>query len=317
MIKVENLNKTFGSFQALKNVNINVKKGEIYGFLGHNGAGKSTTINILTGLSRPTSGNCYVNGYQLSKKLHPGDLHIGYLPEEPKFYPWMTGLEVLEYLGSIKNKSFSRQRIDEVVEWIGLTSAVKRKVGGYSRGMRQRLGIGTALLHDPELLLLDEPSSALDPEGRSDVLKLIIDLKERGKTVFFSTHILNDVERVCDSVAILNKGEVVLEKPLNDLLKENIMQVYDITVKQLCNPSIIKQLKQIPGVERVESKGNCFSVWVKDTEEISVKLFTFLASTKLNVQSFLIRTKNLEDIFLKEVSNSDFNDKKRSIRRDT
>jgi len=221
IIKVEDLNKTFGSFQALKNININVKKGEIYGFLGQNGAGKSTTINILTGLSRPTSGNCLVNGYNLSKKFDPGDLHIGYLPEEPKFYPWMTGFETLRYLGSTRNKDYNKKHIEEIVDWIGLTSEANRKVGCYSRGMRQRLGIGAALLHDPELLLLDEPSSALDPEGRSDVLKLILSLKERGKTVFFSTHILNDVERVCDSVAILNKGNIVLEKPLNDLLKES------------------------------------------------------------------------------------------------
>lgn len=302
MIKVENLNKTFGSFQALKNININVKKGEIYGFLGHNGAGKSTTINILTGLSKPTSGNCLVNGYELSKNLHPGDLHIGYLPEEPKFYPWMTGFEMLQYLGSIQNKVCSKQRINEIIDWIGLTSAAKRKVGGYSRGMKQRLGIGAALIHDPELLLLDEPSSALDPEGRSDVLKLILDLKERGKTVFFSTHILSDVERVCDTVAILNKGSIVQEKPLNDLLKENIMQVYDITVKESFDLLIIEQLKEIEGVEKVTSKDNTFSVWVKDTEETSVRLLAFLASAKLKVLSYSIRSKTLEDIFLKEVN---------------
>ncbi len=168
--------------------------------------------------------------------------------------------------------------------------------------MRQRLGIGAALLHDPELLLLDEPSSALDPEGRSDVLKLILSLKERGNTVFFSTHILNDVERVCDSVAILNKGNIVLEKPLNDLLKESNMQVYDITVKELFNPLILEQLKKIPGVERIEVIDNTFSVWVKDIDEAPVRLFAFLASTKLNILSFLIRTKSLEDVFLKEVN---------------
>lgn len=302
MIKVENLSKNFGSFRALKDININVKKGEIYGFLGQNGAGKSTTINILTGLSKPTTGNCLVNGYNLSESLHPGDLRIGYLPEEPKFYPWMTGFEMLQYLGTSHNKICSKQRIDEVVDLIGLTRAVKRKIGGYSRGMRQRLGIGVALLHDPELLLLDEPSSALDLEARSNVLKLILDLKGRGKTVFFSTHILSDVERICDRVAILHEGSIVVEKSLNDLFKENTIQVYDITVKELLKSKILEQAKRIPGVEKIEAINNAFSVWVQDTDETSLKLLAFLASTKLEIISFQMRTKNLEDIFLKEVN---------------
>ena len=222
MIKAKGIKKRFGNFEALKGIDLNVEKGEIYGFLGHNGAGKSTTMNILTGLSKLDAGTCMVNGWDIKKIVHPGDLHIGYLPEEPKFYPWMTGRETLSYLGSEWRGESVNKRVDEMLEWVGLEKAAKRRVGGYSRGMKQRLGMAQALFYDPELLLLDEPSSALDPEGRSDVLNLILDLKKRGKTVFLSTHILNDVERVCDRVGILSPGQMIVEKPLDILLNVNV-----------------------------------------------------------------------------------------------
>lgn len=302
MISVEKLNKKFGEFHALKDININVLKGEIYGFLGHNGAGKSTTINILTGLSKPSSGNCIVNGYNLSHNLHPGDLHIGYLPEEPRFYPWFTARETLEYASNTGYKHGNKKSVEEVLDWIGLTSAANRRVGGYSRGMKQRLGIGIALINNPELLLLDEPSSALDPQGRSDVLQLIMDLKERGKTVFFSTHILSDVERVCDRVAILKKGEIVVEKPLSILLKENVSPVFDITLSDSCPISIVERLGGIHGVVKVECNKNALSIWVDDIDVISNRVLESITSAGLPIRSFNVRSKNLEDIFLKEVN---------------
>lgn len=301
MISVEKLNKRFGKFHALKDININVVEGEIYGFLGHNGAGKSTTINILTGLSKLTSGRCVVNGYDLSEAFHPGSLNIGYLPEEPKFYPWFTATETLKYVSSARYKHVSKKSVEEVLDWIGLTSAANRRVGGYSRGMKQRLGIGIALINNPELLLLDEPSSALDPQGRSDVLKLIMDLKERGKTVFFSTHILSDVERVCDRVAILKKGEMVLEKHLSILLKENVVPVFDVKLNDACPLFIVERLGQIPGVVKVECKNNTLSVWVEDVDISSNRVLESITSAQLPVRSFNTRTKNLEDIFLEEV----------------
>lgn len=302
MITVEKLNKKFCSFTALEDINIHVEKGEVYGFLGQNGAGKSTTINILTGLSKPTSGRCIVNGCDLSQIQHYNNLSIGYLPEEPAFYPWLTGLETLNYIGNNENNTCSRNRIEEVLEWVKLSDAAKRKVGGYSRGMKQRLGIAVALIHDPDLLLLDEPSSALDPEGRSDVLNLILDLKERGKTVFLSSHILSDIERVCDRVSILNKGKIVLEKPLAELIKENVMPILDITLKNACDQLLIKELKQIEGVIKVESNNNIVSVWVKDTELMSSKILNFISTKDLVINAFSVRSKKLEDIFLEEVN---------------
>lgn len=302
MITVEKLNKKFGSFNALEDINIHVEKGEVYGFLGQNGAGKSTTINILTGLSKPTSGRCIVNGYDLSQIKQYDELKIGYLPEEPAFYPWLTGLETLEYIGNNNKKNCSKKRIEEVLEWVKLTDASKRRVGGYSRGMKQRLGIAVTLIHDPDLLLLDEPSSALDPEGRSDVINLILDLKERGKTVFLSSHILSDIERVCDRVSILNNGKIVLEKPLAILMKENMMPILDITLKSVCDQLFIKELEQIEGVIKVDSHNNMISVWVKDTELLSSKILNFITTKNIVINSFSVRSKKLEDIFLEEVN---------------
>ncbi|MBN2853109.1 MAG: ABC transporter ATP-binding protein [Clostridia bacterium] len=300
MILIENLNKSFGPFKALTNINLQVEKGEIYGFLGHNGAGKTTTINILTGLSRPDSGKCIVNGFDLSKNYHPGDLNIGYLPEEPSFYPWMTGFETLKYLYESIDKK-DKSRVEEVIEMVGLKEDCKRRVGGYSRGMKQRLGMGAALIGNPKLLLLDEPSSALDPSGRSDVLKLIMALKEQGKTIFLSTHILSDVERVCTRVSILKKGEVVLEKSMKQLMNDNVVPVYDIEKKGIFSEKEMQMIKVIDGIKKVTLENDLLSVWVDSLSGTNAKLMKFFSDNKIEIESFVRRTRKLEDIFLKEV----------------
>lgn len=301
MIKAQGLEKKFGNFVALNKIDLNVSKGEIYGFLGHNGAGKSTTMNILAGFSRIDGGNCMVNGWDIKKIQHPGDLHIGYLPEEPKFYTWMTGRETLNYLGTQWQGESVKKRVDEMLDWVGLAKAANRRVGGYSRGMKQRLGMAAALFYDPELLLLDEPSSALDPEGRSDVLNLILDLKGRGKTVFLSTHILSDVERVCDRVGILSHGKMIVEKPLETLLTENVKSVYDVVFDRNCE-GFIEKMKKIIGVKKVEGRNERISVSVDSPEESGKRLLSFFISNDLGVRSFMLRRGNLEDIFLEEVS---------------
>src|SRR5690554_2729770 len=193
MIRAKNLVKNYGNHKVLRGVNIEVNKGDIYGFIGHNGAGKSTTMNILTGLINHQGGECIVNG------------SVGYLPEDPKFYPYMNAWEYLEFIGTMGGcpKKDIKQTSGKLLDMVKLTSASKRAIGGYSRGMKQRFGIAVALFHNPEILLLDEPYSALDPQGRVDVADIIMRLKEGGKTVFFSTHILNDVERICNKIGIL------------------------------------------------------------------------------------------------------------------
>ncbi len=302
MITVRNLKKNFHSFEALKGIDLNVKDGEIYGFIGHNGAGKSTTMNILSGLSRPNGGTCVVNGRDVLKTAHPSDLDIGYLPEDPRFYPWLTARETLEYLGNNGKSTVTKDRVQEMLHWVGLIDASNRRVGGFSRGMKQRLGIASAMIHNPVLLILDEPSSALDPEGRSDVLRLMKDLKQMGKTVFFSTHILNDVERVCDTVGIIASGKMIEEKPLHDIQRDHILPVYDIEPTFPLNGEVIKKLRALHGVTDVRVKDDLVTVTARDADALSKQLMGFFAAGDIPVKTLTLHKHTLEDIFLKEVN---------------
>jgi ABC-2 type transport system ATP-binding protein len=216
-IEMAGLTKVYGETRALDGVDLVVPVGSIFGFLGPNGAGKTTTLRILTGLARPTGGSAAVFGQDVTGASNATRRVIGFLPDVPGFYPWMTAEEFLLFSGRLFgiDERTLRSRVESLLELSGL-SGMATRVGGYSRGMRQRLGVAQALINAPKLLMLDEPTSALDPMGRKDVLDMILAL--RGKTtVFFSTHILTDVERICDRVAILDRGRVVREAAIDEL----------------------------------------------------------------------------------------------------
>ena len=226
-VRCEGLTKRFGDVVALDGVDLEVPAGVIFGFLGPNGAGKTTTIRLLTGLDRATSGRATVLGHDVGPADPSHRKRTAYLDQHPQFYSWMSGRETLEFVGSLfglKGKALS-SRVDRVLEETGLSSAAKRRVGGYSGGMKQRLGIAQALINEPELLFLDEPASALDPVGRRDILDLIAAMRGRA-TVFMSTHILADVERVCDLVGIINKGQMVVESSLEELQERHARPVF-------------------------------------------------------------------------------------------
>ena len=297
MIAAMGLTKAFKGYQALKGLTMHVKPGEVYGFIGQNGAGKTTTLNILAGLSRPDVGACAVNGRDVTRLTHPGDLGIGYLPEDPKFYPWMTARETLAYLSGKRDDGSTK----EILRWAGLQEAQNRRVGGFSRGMKQRLGIGAALIRDPALLLFDEPSSALDPEGRSEVLRLIRDLKGMGKTVLFSTHILDDVERVCDTVGMIDAGQMVFEKPLAQLQRENAQPIFDVTPTAAIGLNVLDALGLLPGVLSVTQSGASFGIRAANGA-VSVSVMRFLAEREILVESFSLRKARLEDLFLQGVN---------------
>ena len=216
-IEIAGLTKTYGEKRALDGVDIDVPEGSVFGFLGPNGAGKTTTLRILTGLARPTAGTARVFGRDVVGATNEVRADIGFLPDVPGFYPWMTAPEFLQFAGSLfgLGKGVLSARVAALLDLAGL-AGVTTKLGGYSRGMRQRLGVAQALINAPKLLMLDEPTSALDPIGRKEVLDMIASLGGR-TTVFFSTHILSDVERVCDTVAILHEGRVVTQAPIDEL----------------------------------------------------------------------------------------------------
>ena len=222
--------------------------------------------------------------------------HYG-LAVTPKFYPWLTAGETLKYLAG----THDADRISRIIQWTGLAAAQNRRVGGFSRGMKQRLGIGAALIRNPELLILDEPSSALDPEGRSEVLRMIKDLKGLGKTILFSTHILDDVERVCDTVGMIDAGQMMFEKPLTQLQKENTQPIFDITPVHSVELNILDALERLTGVVSLTKSERHLTIKVADNT-VSVSVMGFLADSGIVIESFSLRKTRLEDLFLQGVN---------------
>ena len=226
-IEIESLSKTYRGRRgkvvvALKDLNLSVAAGEVFGFLGPNGAGKSTTIKTLVGQIRPTNGSASLFGQPTGAA--GVRMQVGYLPENPTFYDFLTAQEYLTMVGRIFGMSTESIRFESerVLELMTLTEAARRPIRGYSKGMVQRLGIAQALLHDPDLLIFDEPMSGLDPVGRALVKQIILELKQQGKTIFFSTHVIADVEEVCDRVGIIAAGRMQTVLNVADVLKSGI-----------------------------------------------------------------------------------------------
>lgn len=260
---------------ALKNLDLQIEAGEVFGFLGPNGAGKSTTIKLVMGLLRPTSGTAKIMGVDASQP--ESRRHVGYLPENPAFYDYLTAEEYVTFVGSQfkMDPSLLKRRSEEVLNRLDLWEARKRPMRGYSKGMVQRVGLAQALVHDPDVYILDEPMSGLDPIGRALVKDIILDLKNQGKCVFFSTHITDDVEKVCDRVGILSHGELQLVERVDLILARGIIG-YQV------------QLKAPDGV-------------VKNTEVAKDQLDRFLADQLAGGFEVLLvepRRKNLENLFL-------------------
>jgi ABC-2 type transport system ATP-binding protein len=216
-IEIQGLTKVYGAARALDGVDLTVEEGSIFGFLGPNGAGKTTTLRILTGLAQPTSGRVRILDRDVSGADDEVRQRVGFLPDVPGFYDWMTAGEFLRFAGGLFGLAGDalEDRVTVLLDLAGLTDVTTR-IGGYSRGMKQRLGVAQALVNAPKLLMLDEPTSALDPMGRKEVLEMLASLRGR-TTVFFSTHILADVERICDTVAILDHGKVVASGPMDEI----------------------------------------------------------------------------------------------------
>jgi len=224
-IRLENLSKSFGlrrSIHAVKNLNLEVKAGQVYGFLGPNGAGKTTTIRMLIDLIRPRSGQVYIFGKSVRREREVLQ-RVGAQVEGAMFYNFLTGRRNLEVLALTANLDIPGQEIDRLLAQVGMLDRSRRAVGGYSTGMKQRLGLAATLLSNPDLIILDEPTNGLDPQGIQEMRLFIRDLvDQQGKTVFLSSHLLSEVEQVCDRVAIINQGEIIREGTVHDLVSENL-----------------------------------------------------------------------------------------------
>ena len=299
-IEITRLVKTFGDAVALDGIDLAVPQGSVFGFLGPNGAGKTTALRILTGLARPTAGEARILGVNVSAAGNIVRSRIGYLPDVPGFYPWMTAMELVEFAGRLFGiePATLRERAESLLQMAGL-SEVKSKVGGFSRGMKQRLGIAQALINAPSVLLLDEPTSALDPIGRREVLEMIASLRGR-TTVFFSTHILADVERVCDTVAILDRGKVVANAPIAELTRRAAVDRLVIEVEG--DPAaLIRDLERRPWLRSIERDEGRLTLAVSDLKAAQRELPAAIAAADLGLKRFERAEVSLEDMFVELV----------------
>jgi ABC-2 type transport system ATP-binding protein len=279
---------------ALRDLTLQVRAGEVFGYLGPNGAGKSTTIKLLLGLVQPTAGEAYVLGRPAGDAS--ARRHIGFLPENPSFYEYLTGQEFLTYCGRLLGiaRPRLREQIRDLLGEVGLERAARQQVRKYSKGMVQRLGLAQALLGDPKLLILDEPMSGLDPIGRKEVRDLILRQKAAGRTVFFSTHILPDVEMICDRVGILVDGRLVRTGPVNDLLGGDLesIEVTAVAVPGLVTHEV-EGLALQPGLHQ----GDRVTFRLKGEAELR-KVLPVLVQAGSQVLSIVPQRRSLEEIFL-------------------
>lgn len=308
-IEVEGLTKRFGGVSALDGVDFAVPEGSICGFLGPNGAGKTTTLKILLGLLSPTAGKAKLFGKDVTAdQTAEFKRQVGYLPQDPVFPGRMTALEVLGFVADTYHLGNATHRINELLNRFDLSDAAKREVSEYSRGMKQRLGLASALLPSPRLLLLDEPVSALDPEGRFEVLELISSM--RGEcTVFFSTHILADVERTCDRVVMIHRGKVVAQELLAGLLRRYSTEQYELRVEDGQQERAMEMVRLLPSVrEVVYESGEAGVIRVSAVhgrlDDLRRSVVKQMAQADIMVIDFHLVKRNLESIFLDVVAAS-------------
>ena len=300
VIQTQNLSKTYRTgfwlaqkIRSLTAVDLDVYQGETFGLLGQNGAGKTTLLKTLLGIVRPTQGKATLLGKPLGDRNVKK--RIGYLPENPYFYDYLTGWEILKFTGGLFEipHSVQKSRIPELLELVGLSmkDAKKKQLRRYSKGMLQRIGLAQALINDPELVFLDEPMSGLDPLGRYQMRETILSLKRQGKTIFFNSHILSDVEKVCDRVAILDKGELICEGSMDKLLGD--VRAYIVKVKG-GNPEILQQ--------RLANLHFQDGLWVG---VLKGEVQDFIASLRLieaQLISLTLARPSLEEFFIKQLN---------------
>lgn len=290
-IEVNSISKSYGSQKALDAISFTINKGEIVGFLGPNGAGKSTLMKILTTYISADSGSAKVNGFDVATEQKSVQKSVGYLPEHNPLYLDLYVREYLEFNAGVY--SVSKKRIEEVIELTGLSKESHKKIGQLSKGYRQRVGLATALLHDPEVLILDEPTTGLDPNQLLEIRRVI---KNAGKdkTVFLSTHIMQEVEAICDRVIIIDKGKIVADKKLDNLIQEEthiIMVEFNAEVAE----SLLFEMPNI--ISAINTHDFVWDLTFATSEDMRATVFDFAAANNLKALQIVNKQKNLETIF--------------------
>ena len=289
-IEISDLTKAFGRTLAVDRLNLTVERGEIFGFLGPNGAGKTTTMRILLGLVRPTSGHARVLGLDIVGHLRAVLARTGAIIETPTFYPYLSGRDNLRAMARLTRTP--NARVSEVLTLLDLVGAAARPFRTYSLGMKQRLAVGAALLHQPELLILDEPANGLDPTGIVAMRDLLRRLKEEGHTVFISSHVLHEIEQVCDRIAIMDKGRVTVQGRVTELLGNQ--DTLEVRVEPIADAE--RLLRAVPWVKTVTRSADCLLVGAPETR--APEITRILAEQGMYVSGVRPRERSLEHYFL-------------------
>ncbi|MEX2415436.1 MAG: ABC transporter ATP-binding protein [Paenibacillaceae bacterium] len=299
LLEVQKLTKTFGSTQAVKSITFSIEEGRCLTLLGPNGAGKTTTLRMLSGLLTPSRGSIQFAGVQQGEDIRK---LIGYLPQYPVFYTWMTGKEYLVYVGqlALMAKKAAHNRAIELLAKVGLADAAKKRISGYSGGMKQRLGLAQAMMHQPKLVILDEPVSSLDPIGRREVLEMMREIKKE-TTILFSTHVLPDAEEISDDLLIMNGGQIVVAGSMGSVMdqyRQPSIRLRGETSLDTWLPS----LSVLEGIGSVVCNGEYVELKVTDMTRGRSALIKLIAEQQIPIRKLEVAELSLEDIFMKAVS---------------
>jgi len=302
LITTEELTRNFGDLVAVDKLNIDIKKGDIYGFLGPNGAGKTTTIRMLSTLIKPTSGTACIMGHDVQKEPNRARRAIGIMPERPGFYEEMSGRKQLRFYGEFYKIPRSKldPRIEDLMARVGLTRFIDAAIKTYSHGMRKRLAIAQALLHDPRILILDEPSTGLDPAGVLEFRELIRALNKEGYTIFLSSHMLTEIQQVCNRVGILRRGQLVAEDTIDNLRDQLIAKSADrITVVATgIDDAILASVRAIEGVANADRSDWGMMIQAEQSTSVQAEVNEALVRGGARVTAFTTLQPTLEDVFL-------------------
>lgn len=295
-ISVSNISKFYDEQKALDNVSFDIRQGEIVGFLGPNGAGKSTMMKILTTYLNPSDGNASINGFDIESQAHDVQKSVGYLPEHNPLYLEMYVREYLMF--NARLYQISKNRIEEVIKLTGLIPEADKRIKQLSKGYRQRVGLACALLHDPEVLILDEPTTGLDPNQLLEIRNLITAVGKQ-KTVFLSTHIMQEVEAMCDRVIIINNGKIVADKDLSDIL-DTTEQIIEVEFDYRVEEAFLLKLPKVKDVKNIHDF--IYHIKFDTTQDMRPKVFDFAHDNKLKILQLSRKNKNLESLFIELTS---------------
>ncbi len=304
VITVNNVTKKFGGFTALDNLSLTINENTCVGFLGPNGAGKTTLIKILTGLLRSNIGSTQINGIDIEKNKRLALSNIGAIVETPEFYSYMTPHDILSYFGRIRGipKELLSEKIEEVLKTVKLDQWSRKKIGKFSKGMKQRLALASALIHEPPILILDEPTTGLDPRGAIEIREIIKSLKKSGKTIFLSSHMLSEVKEICDEIILVEKGKLVRQIHTSEFDDENLFKIEIKTLNPLTNTQL-KLIEKIDDTTIAESENNTLVLSFQGTKNNQAILLKKLQEIGLEIYSFQ-RKNEVESLYMDNISDS-------------